>query len=225
MKKLFSEKIYDILKTENGFIFVYLHKEIEDKVIVAYKSVSLENGVVVNRTRADYEYIKFGEHHKAVDFQINNFVTCNCVKLDDGKIFVVSESGEARILDREGCVEWQGTIKYKDFGPAAIANHGHTLWASFSQKNALIRFNLRTMREELRIGGSNDSSFSNPEGIWVDGDSNKLYVCNPTANNILEVNIKTYTVHEYAKFDEPVHKYIRVKGREFVILDSGLYLM
>ena len=46
VKKLFSDKIYDILEVGNGFIVVYRRPEIDDKVVVSYKSVSLENGVV-----------------------------------------------------------------------------------------------------------------------------------------------------------------------------------
>ena len=84
---------------------------------------------------------------------------------------------------------------------------------------------MNTMREELRIGGSNDSSFMGPEGLWIDEEQGKLIVCNSGANNLLEVNMKTYTVAEKATFDEPVHKYLKIGTREFVVLDSGLYLL
>ncbi len=225
MKKLFSEQIYDVLNYETGFIVVYRRPEIEDKVVVSYKSVSLENGVVSQRTRADYEFIKFGEHHSKVNFQVANFITCSCVKLDNGSVFIVSKDGEAKILDTEGFVEWQGTIRYKECGPHSIVHHGHTLWASFPERNALIRFNLRTMREELRIGGSTDSSFSGPEGLWVNESEDQLIVCNCNAKSILEVNMKTYTVREKAVFDEPVHRYMKIDGKEFALLDSGLYLI
>ena len=80
-------------------------------------------------------------------FENGNFITCSCVKLDDDRAFVVAPDGEAMILDADNNVEWQGSIKYKEQGPTAIVNFGHTLWASFSDKNALIRFNLRTMTE------------------------------------------------------------------------------
>ncbi len=225
VKKLFSEQIYDILGYENGFIVVYRRPEVEDKIVVSYKSVSLENGVVSQRTKSDYEFIKFGENHSNVNFQVGNFITCSCVKLDNGNVFIVSADGDAKILDAEGYIEWQGTIRYKECGPSSIAHYGHTLWASFPDRNALIRFNLRTMREELRIGGSSDSSFAGPKGLWVNEPEGKLIVCNEKANNILEVNMKTYTVHERAAFDEPVHKYIRIGDKEFVVLDSGLYLL
>ena len=45
MKKLFSDEIYDILEFDEGFVVVYRHSEVDDKVIVSYKSVNTENGV------------------------------------------------------------------------------------------------------------------------------------------------------------------------------------
>lgn len=225
MKKLFSDDIYDILDFDGGFIVVYRRNEVEDKIVVSYKSVRLDDGTVSSRTRADYEFIKFGEVYPKVGLQSSEFITCSCAKLDGGGVFIVTKEGDAKIVDRDGFTEWQGTIRYKDCGPSAVAHEGHTLWASFPDRNALIRFNLRTMREELRIGGSNDSSFSGPKGLWINEPEGQLVVCNSKARNILEVNMKTYTVRERASFDEPVHRYIRVDGREFAVLDSGLYLL
>jgi hypothetical protein len=37
--------------------------------------------------------------------------------------------------------------------------------------------------------------------------------------------MKTYTVREKAVFDEPVHRYMKIDGKEFALLDSGLYLI
>ena len=37
--------------------------------------------------------------------------------------------------------------------------------------------------------------------------------------------MRTYTVVEYAVFDEPVHKYLRIGNKELAVLDSGLYLL
>lgn len=225
MKKLFADEIYDILEYDGGFIVVYRRGEVQERIVVSYKSVQLDSGTVVQRTRADYNFIKFGEVDPTDGMLPSESITCSTAKLDNGSIFIVTKSGNAKILDSNGDLEWQGTIKYKECGPASIAHHGHTLWASFPERNALIRFNLRTMREELRIGGSNDSSFAGPEGLWINGDEGLLMVCNSKGNNILEVNMKTYTVRERAVFDEPVHKYICIGKKELAVLDSGLYLL
>ena len=80
------------------------------------------------------------------------------------------------------------------------------------------------MREELRVGGSkNDSAFDKPEGLWVNEETEKLLICNAGNNKILELDIKNYTVYEYAEFDEPVHEYINIKSNEMVLLNSGVY--
>ncbi len=225
MKKLFADEIFDILEYDDGFIVVYRRGEVQDRVVVSYKSVQLDTGTVVQRTRADYNYIKFGEVDPTDGMLPSEAITCSCAKLDNGSIFIVNRNGNAKILDSDGNLEWQGTIKYKECGPASIAHQGHTLWASFPERNALIRFNIRTMREELRIGGSNDSSFSGPKGLWINESEGLLTVCNSKANNILEVNMKTYTVHERAVFSEPVHRYLRIGKKELAVLDSGLYLL
>ncbi len=225
MKKLFSDEIYDIAAYEGGFMTVYRRSEIEDKIVVSYKSVNLENGAVAPRTKADYDFIKFGEKTANIELTPSESITCSTAKLSNGNMFIVTKNGDAKILDTEGFVEWQGVIRYKECGPASVAHDGHTLWASFPDRNALIRFNLRTMREELRIGGSNDSSFAGPAGLWINQPEGQLVVCNTKANNILEVNMKTYTVRERAAFDEPVHRYLRIDGKEFAVLDSGLYLL
>ena len=225
MKKLFADEIYDILKCEGGFIVVYRRTEVQDKVVVSYKSAQLDSGTVTQRTRADYNFVKFGEVNQTDGMLPSEVITCSAAKLDNGSVFIVNRNGNAKILDFNGDLEWQGTIKYKDCGPACIAHYGHTLWASFPERNALIRFNLRTMREELRIGGSNDSSFAGPEGLWINEEEGLLMVCNSKANNILEVNMKTYSVRERASFQEPVHKYMRIGKKELVVLNSGLYLL
>ena len=169
--------------------------------------------------------MKFGGNRNFEDLQSGGFITCNCVELDNNRLLVVRDGGEATIYDARNKIEWQGTIKYKGEGPSGITGAGSVLWASFYESNTLVRFNLRTMREELRIGGSNDSSFSGPKGLWIDEKTDKLYVCNHKAKNILEVNIKNYTVKEHASFEESVYKYMKVGNRELTVLDSGLYLL
>lgn len=225
MKKLFADDIYDILEYYGGFIFVYRRTEVQDKVVVSYKSVRLDSGAVAQRTRQDYNYIKFGDVDPTHGMLPSEAITCSTVKLENGSVLIVNRNGNAKILSLNGDLEWQGIIKYKDCGPASIAQYGYTLWASFPEHNALIRFNLRTMREELRIGGSRDSSFAGPEGLWVNEDEGLLMVCNSKANNILEVNMKTYAVRERASFQEPVHRYMRIDKKELVVLNSGLYLL
>lgn len=86
----------------------------------------------------------------------------------------------------------------------------------------LLRYNLSTMREELRIGG-NKSPFSRPEGLFVEGDS--VMVCNSGSSKLIQVDLNSYSVFEYEDFEEPIHQYVQVGDCRFAVLDSGLYLI
>lgn len=225
MKKLFEGEILHILPLPKGIIFAYLKETTEDnKMLVAYQMISFEAGTATRVANKIYQLSKFGSNHQSFEMQVKNHLTCRTVNLENSKIFVVEDDGSAKILDSDATAVWVGTLRYKGEAPADIALHGHTLWASFSRSNALVRFNLRTMREELRIGGGKDeSSFSSPAGLWVEGD--KMMVCNQGSHKLWQVDLKTYAVYEYQEFLEPVTQYVKVGGAELVVLHSGIYVL
>ena len=222
MKRIFGPEALHLLPMPGGFIMATQQNAYDDKVVVAYKMVNFESGSMNPVTRNVYLLTKFGNNFKACEKQLRDYLNCKTAMLDEGRLFAVYPDGTAKILDKDARVEWQGALKYRDYGPADAVVHGHTLWASFPENNALIRFNLRTMREELRIGGGSGSAFSAPEGLWV-ADGDNMLVCNPGNQKILEVNLKSYTVYDYAEFEEPVRQYIKIGGSEIVLLDSGVY--
>lgn len=221
MKRIYGQDAIHMLPLPSGFIIATRQNVYDDKVVVAYKMVSLENNSINPVTRNVYQLAKFGNNFKLYEKQLRDYLNCKTVALSDRRLFAVYPDGNAKVLDADAKLEWKGSLKYKEFGPADAVAFGHTLWASFPESNALIRFNLRTMREELRIGGGAGSAFSSPDGLWIN-DENML-VCNPDSNKILEVNLRSYTVYDYAEFDEPVHQYIKVNSNEFVLLNSGVY--
>jgi len=223
LNKVFNSDAMSMYPLPKGFIIIAKKSDIVDKLVVSYKLISFENGTMSPVTKGVFQLAKFGNNFKTFEMQVPNYVTCKIASLDNQRLFVVTPDGIAKVMDHDGYAQWQGTMKYKGFGPTDIAVQGHTLWAAFTENNALIRFNLRTMREELRIGGSNDSAFNKPQGLWINKDANTMLVCNTGANSILEVNLKSYTVYEYAQFEEPVHQYMKILSNEIVLLDSGIY--
>jgi hypothetical protein len=78
------------------------------------------------------------------------------------------------------------------------------------------------MREELRIGGTN-SPFDKPTDIFIDDDT--AFISNSGSNKIIKVNLNSYSVREYKEFSEAVYAYRKVKDREFVLLESGIYVL
>lgn len=223
MKNIYGDNSLSLFPLENGFLIVTKEDENTDMISVGYKLIDFSNYTLSSVAKDVYQKAKFGENYKAFELQVGNYVTCKTVVLENGNVFTVNTDGEAKVMDKNGYVEWQGTIRYKDNPPADIVIVDSNIWASYPASNVLIRFNLNTMREELRIGGKTDNAFDKPEGLWYNEKQGKILICNSGSNKILELDIKNYTIFEYAEFEEPVHEYINIKSNEMVLLNSGVY--
>ena len=222
MKTIFKGEVYDIIPMANGFVFAYARTKTEENVVVCYKMVSFENGVATDVARNIYLLSKFGSNYnQAVTFS-DNHITTSSLPLQNGKVFTCTAQGNAYLLDDEGQLLWSGELKYKGKVPSAIAIHKNSLWACFKEFNVLLRFNIATMREELRIGG-NLSPLNSPTGIFIDGDT--AIVSSSGDKKLVKIDLNSYTVSDYKEFEEPIYNYIKVKGFEMVLLDSGLYLL
>ncbi len=224
MKQLFGNNAYDMLIADKGLIVV-LEESDENGRYFCYKFISPSfTGEPMPITKSSFLSAKFRDCYDALSMQIGNHIKTKIVWPSSKAAFVITgDDGKAKLLQRNGCLVWQGSVVYKGEGPADIALLGDTLWASFPSSNALIRFNLRTMREELRIGGPSDKAFSSPHGVFTDKEDNKLYVCSAGSGNITAVDLGSFTVCDYLHFDEPVRKYCRIGTNEYIMLDSGLY--
>lgn len=223
MKQIYGNNSLSLFPLENGFLIVTKEDENTEMVSVGYKLIDFSNYTMAPVTKDIYQKAKFGENYKAFELQVGNYITCKTVVLENGNVFTVNADGQSSVMDKNGYVEWQGTIKYEDGAPADIIIVGSNIWASYPNSNAIIRFNLNTMREELRIGGKNDTAFNKPEGLWYNSKNGKILICNAGSNKILELDAKNYTIYEYAEFEEPVHEYINIQSNEMVLLDSGVY--
>ena len=86
----------------------------------------------------------------------------------------------------------------------------------------MLRFNILTMREELRIGGVK-TPFANPKHLFVQNDI--ATVSNPDSNKLINVNLLNYESVQFKEFTEPVYAYVKIKDTEFVAMESGLYTL
>lgn len=222
MKKIFEGKVYEVMPKTDGIIFPYQKAVVEQGDIVWYKMLSFENSNMTDVSETVFWNIKFGSNYPAALKLCQNFVSMKSIILPNGRLFLCDEKGQVFIIDNDGQIGVAGELKYRDEAPSAIALYKNNIWASFANSNVLIRFNINTMRVELRIGGKN-SPFNVPKNIFV--DSNFAYVCNNGTNNIVKVDLENYSVDEYYNFEEGVHSFIKSGNYEFVLLDSGLYLI
>ena len=223
MKKLFSGEVCELLPLSNGIIFSYCKERMEDdKAEIAYKMISFEDGRISDIAKNIYLLSKFGNNYKAVLEYGENFIADKALVLTGGKVFLMRAGGEAYFLDSDTTPLWTGNLTYRSAPPSDIALYNNALWASYDEHNVLLRYNLSTMREELRIGG-NKSPFDKPSGLFVQGDS--VIVSNRGSGKLLQVNLNTYGVTEREVFEETVYQYLAVSDYRFVILKSGLYLI
>lgn len=222
MKKIFDGKIYEILPKTDGIIFPYQKAVIEQGDVVWYKMLSIENSTLTDVSENIYMNIKFGSNYNVAAGVCKNFVAEKSIVLPDGRTLICNPNGQVFIIDADGMINISGEIKYRDEAPSAVCYYKNSIWASFHENNVLIRFNIATMRAELRIGGKT-SPFSSPNDIFVDGEY--AYVCNGGANNLIKVNLESYSVEEHYTFDEPILNYVKSGNFEFVLLESGLYVI
>ena len=222
MRQVFEGEIYEILPISNGILFSYKKDEIEENVVVSYKMISFDTGRITDVTNATYLMTKFGTNYKAVCNFCENKITVKSILLPAGKVFLLSGDGSAVLLDNDITPVWTGKLVYRSAAASDIALYDGALWATFSDKNVLLKYDLSTMKEELRIGGKT-SPFDKPKDIFIDGD--KAIISNSGSMKLTAFSFKEYDVSDYACFEEPVFQFISAGGYKFVLLRSGLYVI
>jgi len=222
MQKIFDGEIFEVLPLSNGIIFSYCKDTVDNNIIVAYKMISFENGRFSDVAKNIYLVTKFGNNYKAVASQCDNYITVKSILLPNGKVFLMQSDGTAKLLDTDATPIWTGSLVYRSCCPTDIILHNNALWVSYADCNVLVRFNLSTMREELRIGGTK-SPFSKPRDLFLEGDN--AIVSNQGSKKLVNINLKEYTVDDLEEFEEPLYQYVQVAGNRFVVLQSGLYLI
>jgi len=222
MKKLFSGEIYEMVLQNNSIVFSYCKTANENSVYIFYKMLSGENGEITNVAKNIYLLAKFGINYRASSELCSNYITARTAELPSGVLCLTTDTGNTYLVDSTGLPIWSGDIKYKDEAPSDIAIYKDCLWACYSKSGVLLRFNLVTMREELRIGGKS-SPFDKPWDIFV--KDNIAVISNSGSNKLSYVNLDTYEVTSGEEFSESVYSYIELKDKKFVLLESGLYLL
>ncbi len=222
MKEVFSGEVFEVMPLQNGIIFSYLKDFVNDDIVVAYKMLSFDTGRFTDVAKNMYLITKFGNNYKAALEFCDNYITVKSILLQGGKVFLLAPNGEAQLVDTDGMPIWTGNLCYRSSAPNDIILHNNALWVCYSEKNALLRFNLATMREELRIGG-NKSPFDKPRDLFLEGDT--VMVSNQGSMKLTQINLNTYNVFDYETFEEPVYQYVKVGDNRFALLKSGLYLI
>ena len=221
MKQIFSGEVFEAIPGSSGMVFSYRRGNTEDgDVILGFKMLNFESGAVDDVAKNVYLLAKFGTNYSAVLRHCTNYVTAKALMLSEGKVFLLNLDGSAYLIDGDGEPLWSGQLKYKGRVPGTLAIHNNSLWGTFYDLDALVRFNLSTLRDEIRIG-KKGGMLQNPKGLFI--EDNTAYVCSYTGNKTVKIDLSLFTAETLYTFNMPISSYIRAKNREYALLKSGLY--
>ena len=222
MRQLFDHHAFDVLSAENGLLIVEKLDDAENRVI-RYKYIASNNLRNIRPiTKATFLSAKFMNNYEYFAEHIENYILTRIAWVGTSLMIVSPFDGFAKLVDKHGSLVWKGHLKYKDEVPTDIAIHNNAIWAVFPRNNSLVRFSMKTMREELILGGPNDTAFNRPISLHI-CDDDHLMICNRGNNKLIELDLNSFSVNDYLTCADPLKKYIRIDNNEFVLLDSGLY--
>lgn len=221
LKRLIKTETLDIFPWNNGFIYAEKINVSENRVKINYYSYSFDTESTSPFTKSAYLLSKFGNAFKPISKQLGNYITCGAGRFPDKRVMVVYSTGEAGMFGEEGELIWTGDLLYHGSPVKDIIADKKHFWCVVPKDNSIVRFQLKNMSADFRIGGGNASCFDCPQSIWKEG--NLIYVANAGSKRIRIVNIKDYSVKDYLQFEENIWKYMRIGEHEVVMLNSGIY--
>lgn len=223
MTKVISVKLIDVISFSKGLIFVRKEALEDSSFKVSFFSYELDTKKIAPVTKSVYLLNKFGSSFSQIAQQLGDYVSCSAGKLPDGNAVVLYATGEMGVFDPEGELFWTGDLFYRDAPARDLAIENKHIWCTVPEHNCIIRYSTLVNKIVMRIGGDDSGTFQNPTGISA--FDNQLFICNQGSKLINTINLEDFSVRQFRRFDEPVHKYMRVGDDEFVLLDSGVYML
>ncbi len=213
----------DIIPHDGGFLYADKSAMDDGNVRVAFFSYEKDKRDVFPVTTKTYLQHKFGAQYKSIVEQLGDFLSCDAAILANNGVITLYDTGEMYIFNSSGDIVWQGTLTYQDEPVRDLAVDGKCVWCAVPDRNAIICYSPSEGRVLLRIGGGATSAFSYPVSVSKQGDT--LYICNKNSYKVRTIKLEDYSVKDYLVFKEPVTKYFRVQCGEFVVLESGIYIV
>ena len=223
MIKIVSLDIVDLIPCFSGIMFVLKEGQEDESIKVSFYKFDLSSKSIASVTKNAYLLTKFGSAFAPIARQLGDYISCDSAKLWNGQTFVIYSSGEIGIFDEQGNLLKTGDLSYRDAPARDVAIDNNYIWSVVPDENLIVKYSLLQSRVIMRIGGDSASTFSKP--VSVSEYDVYLYVCNQTSYKIKRIRLNDFSVEDYKEFDEPVYKFLKVDNHEFVILDSGVYML
>lgn len=223
MKQILKIHITDIIPFSKGFLFVRQETLRNGDVKVSFFGYDAFEDAIAPITKSVYLLNKFGAAFKPIAGQLGDYVSCDAGKLPNGGAAIIYSTGEMGIFSESGDLKWTGDLFYHDSPAKDIAIENNHIWSVVPDVHAVIRYSIPANKVVMRIGGGSTGTFVTPTAITEHNEI--LYICDKSTYAIKSVNLSNFTVDDYRHFEEPVHKYIRSADKEFVVLNSGVYML
>lgn len=226
MKRIHKGSIFEVIPEANGMVFAFKVPERENapvksgEIPLDFNYYNYTTGKSERVKKDIYQLAKFGANYQKIVNTCENYVLARSVLLPEGRVLLVDTDGTATFFDGKGEVIKTGMIKYRTKVPYALSLGKDGLWGSFPESDSLVRFNLDTLKSELRIGKKGDC-FARPMGIVAAGNS--LYISSSENNKLIKLDINSFETEDIYGFKEKIISYVTTGKREFVSLESGLY--
>lgn len=221
MKKIIDFDAYGLLPVEGGFLYIKTETTPDGKVKGGFYGCDAQSSRQELIKKWAYFESKFGPAYMEISSQITDYLTCDTGFLSNNHTVVLYPDGDLGIFNSKGVAVWTGELKYNGEPVRGVAVDGKNFWSVVPELNAVICYATDEKRVQMRIGGGKSTAFLHPVDIVRYNDN--LYICNEGSNKVRTISLNNYAVNDYLEFDEPVKKYFLAGGKEFALLNSGLY--
>lgn len=220
---LIKELVDDLFTDENNLYFSCFEEEGENTRYFSYnESVYEEIGV------DKYFMARYGENYNKIIPYFGHKPTSRSYD-KEGSMFVCFYQ-ESKIYK----FDIRGNLVriYSDFSNIDtiydIAVYDNSIWCTFPTSHTIKKFSLTNGREELSISEfsiehNRGTIFCYPERILIYDD--KMYVVDMGNKRICIIDLNENSINDYIVLPESITGYERLRKMEFVLLDSGLYLL
>lgn len=223
MLKIVGLDIIDLIPFAKGILFVIKEPAADGSIKISFYSYDLQTQSIASVTKNAYLMTKFGSAFNPIATHLGDYISCDAARLADGRSFVIYSTGEIGIFSEKGKLERTGDIFYHDKPARDACPDASGVWCVVPDGNQVIRFSPLQNRVVMRIGGEQPPTFDRP--VSLEEYDGELYICCQNARMVKTISLTDFSVADFKTFDEPIYKYLRVENSEFVVLQSGVYLL
>ena len=223
MDRIINCEMLDIIPHDEGFLFIEKETLADGNVRAKFVKYNQDRNELLPIPSRVYLEHKFGSSYREIVKSVGDFISCDCAQISNNGAVTLFENGDMTIFNADGSAAWSGMVTYQDEPVRSLAVEGKSIWCTVPNRNSIILYSPLDGRVLLRIGGGKSVAFANPVSVKKYDD--KLYISNKDSCKIRTIRLDDYSVKDYLKFKEPVFDYFRTNGSEYVVLESGVYIV